>query len=179
MAEVVTALDPEPVGEELVTNEVVRKLSFTGSAEVGTALLSASAAQAKRVTLELGGHAPFIVLADADLERAVDGAIRSKFRNSGQTCVCLNRIYVEAPAYEEFRDRFAERVAELRVGDPLEDETEVGPLIDADALDRVERHVADAADRGAEVLCGGRTAEGPGAAAGLLYEPTVLAGGPG
>ena len=111
----------------------MRKLSFTGSAEVGTALLRDSAAQAKHVTLELGGHAPFIVLADADLDAAVEGAVRSKFRNSGQTCVCLNRIYVERPAYDEFRDRFAERVAELRAGDPLDEATEVGPLIDAGA----------------------------------------------
>jgi succinate-semialdehyde dehydrogenase / glutarate-semialdehyde dehydrogenase len=174
-ANLITAADPEPVGRELALNEAVRKLSFTGSAEVGTALLRDAAAQAKHVTLELGGQAPFIVLAEADLEAAVVGAIRSKFRNSGQTCVCLNRLYVEQPAYREFRDRFAERVAALRAGDPLDESTEVGPLIDDDALARVERHVADALRRGATLLCGGRRAEGPGAEAGLLYEPTALA----
>ncbi len=171
----VTAADPEPVGRELATNETVRKLSFTGSAEVGTSLLRESAAQAKRVTLELGGHAPFIVLADADIEAAVEGAIRSKFRNSGQTCVCLNRIYVESPAYPEFRDRFAERVRALHVGDPLEESTEVGPLIDTAAIARVESHVADALERGATLLCGGQRADGPGSEAGLLYQPTALA----
>ena len=175
VASLVTAADPAPVGRELATNDLVRKLSFTGSAAIGTALLREAAAQAKQVTLELGGHAPWIVLADADLESAVDGAIRSKFRNSGQTCVCLNRIYVEAPAYPEFRDRFAERVSSLRIGDPLDERTEVGPLIDAAALARVERHVADATGRGATLLCGGRTAGGPGGGAGLLYEPTALA----
>jgi succinate-semialdehyde dehydrogenase / glutarate-semialdehyde dehydrogenase len=174
-ANLVTAADPEPIGRELTGNEAVRKLSFTGSAEVGTSLLRDSAAQAKRVTLELGGHAPFIVLADADLEAAAEGAIRSKFRNSGQTCVCLNRIYVEAPAYDEFRDRFAKRVEALHAGDPLEESTEVGPLIDAAALTRVERHVADALERGATLLCGGERASGPGAEAGLLYRPTALA----
>ena len=174
-AQVVTALDPEPVAEELLGNETVRKISFTGSAEVGTGVLRASAAHAKRVTLELGGHAPFVVLADADLEAAVEGAIRSKFRNSGQTCVCLNRIYVEAPAYEEFCELFTRRVSALRVGDPLDDATQVGPLIDAPALERVERHVADATDRGAALRCGGVPASGDAEGAGLLYEPTVLA----
>ena len=169
VANLVVAQDPEPVGRELVENEAVRKLSFTGSAEVGTALLRDSAAQAKHVTLELGGHAPFIVLADADLEAAVEGAVASKFRNSGQTCVCLNRVYVERPAYDEFRDRFAQRVSGLRAGDPLDESTDVGPLIDESALERVERHVADAVRRGAELLCGGRRIDG------LLYAPTVLA----
>ena len=175
VANLLTADDPAPVGSELGTSETVRKLSFTGSAEVGTALLGRAAPQAKRVTLELGGHAPLIVLADADLDAAVRGAIRAKFRNSGQTCTCINRIYVEQPAYRRFRERFGERVAELRAGDPMQEETEVGPLIDAEALARVERHVEDALDRGANLLCGGRRVEAPGVEAGLLYAPTALA----
>jgi succinate-semialdehyde dehydrogenase/glutarate-semialdehyde dehydrogenase len=174
-ANLVTTAQPEQVGRELLASEAVRKLSFTGSEAVGTELLRASAAQLKRVTLELGGHAPFIVLADADLDAAVEGAVRSKFRNSGQTCVCANRIYVEEAAYTEYCDRLAARVSELRAGDPLEEETEVGPLIDAAALAKVERHVADALERGGRILCGGRRISGPGADAGLLYEPTVIA----
>jgi len=172
VANLVVTQDPVPVGRELVENEAVRKLSFTGSAEVGTALLRDSAAQAKHVTLELGGHAPFIVLADADLEAAVEGAVASKFRNSGQTCVCLNRVYVERAVYDEFCDRFVQRVSRLRAGDPLDESTEVGPLIDGSALERVERHVDDAVRRGAELLCGGRRIDG------LVYAPTVLAGVP-
>jgi succinate-semialdehyde dehydrogenase/glutarate-semialdehyde dehydrogenase len=175
VANLLTTEDPEPVGIELAASESVRKLSFTGSAEVGTRLLARAAPQAKRVTLELGGHAPLIVLADADLDAAVRGAIRAKFRNSGQTCTCINRIYVEQPVYRRFRERFGERVAELRAGDPMQEETEVGPLIDAEALARVERHVEDALDRGASLLCGGRRVEAPGVEAGLLYAPTALA----
>jgi succinate-semialdehyde dehydrogenase / glutarate-semialdehyde dehydrogenase len=175
VANLLTAADPAPVGSELATSETVRKLSFTGSAEVGTALLGRAAPQAKRVTLELGGHAPLIVLADADLDAAVEGAIRAKFRNSGQTCTCVNRIYVEQPVYRRFRERFGERVAALRAGDPMQEDTEVGPLIDAEALARVERHVEDALDRGASLLCGGRRVEAPGVEAGLLYAPTALA----
>jgi succinate-semialdehyde dehydrogenase/glutarate-semialdehyde dehydrogenase len=170
----ITAADPGPIGAELVGNPAVRKLSFTGSAAVGTSLLAGAAAQAKRVTLELGGHAPLIVLADADLEAAVEGAIRSKFRNSGQTCTCINRIYVERPAYDEFRDRLTERMRELRVGDPLEEETEVGPLIDAAAVARAERHVTDALERGASLPCGGARLQGRGGEGGLLYAPTLL-----
>jgi succinate-semialdehyde dehydrogenase/glutarate-semialdehyde dehydrogenase len=173
-ANLVTAPDPEPVGRELASNDTVRKLSFTGSAEVGTTLLGASAPQVKHVTLELGGHAPFIVLADADLEAAVEGAIRSKFRNSGQTCVCLNRIYIERAAYGEFREQFVARVRELSAGNPLSESTDVGPLIDAQALARVELHVADAVERGAKLECGGRRAEEDCAGAGLVFEPTVL-----
>jgi succinate-semialdehyde dehydrogenase / glutarate-semialdehyde dehydrogenase len=175
VANLITTSDPEPIGRVLASSDVVRKLSFTGSAAVGAALHSRAALHTKRVTLELGGHAPLIVLADADLDAAVDGAIRSKFRNSGQTCTCVNRIYAERPVYREFRERFGERVAALRAGDPLSGETEAGPLIDAAALARVERHVADALERGADLLCGGRRLEGAGAEAGLLYAPTALA----
>jgi succinate-semialdehyde dehydrogenase/glutarate-semialdehyde dehydrogenase len=174
-ANMVTAADPQPVGRELLDSEAIRKLSFTGSEAVGTGLLRDSAAQLKRVTLELGGQAPFIVLADADLDAAVEGAVRSKFRNSGQTCVCANRIYVEEPLYQEYCERLAARVSELRAGDPLDEHTEVGPLIDAAALAKVEGHVADALERGGRLLCGGRALSGPGAEAGLLYEPTLIA----
>ena len=178
-ANLVTTAEPERVTRELLGSEAVRKLSFTGSEGVGTMLLRESAAQLKRVTLELGGHAPFLVFADADLDAAVEGAVRSKFRNSGQTCVCANRIYVEEPAYAPYCERLAARVSELRAGDPLEEDTEVGPLIDREALTKVERHVSDALERGGRLLCGGRSLSGPGAGAGLLYEPTVIADVPG
>ncbi len=171
----VTTGDPEAVARELVEDERVRKLSFTGSADVGTALARDAAARVKRTTLELGGHAPFIVFADADLDAAAEGAVRSKFRNSGQTCVCLNRLYVERPIYDEFTERLRELVLGLRAGDPLDGATDVGPLIDAAAVARVEEHVADALAHGARLLCGGRRAGGTGGGAGLLYAPTLLA----
>ena len=172
----ITASDPEPVGSAMVASPIVRKLSFTGSTAVGKRLLRDSAAQLKRVTLELGGHAPFIVFADADLEAAVEGAVRSKFRNSGQTCICLNRLYVHEDVEGEFCERFRARVQALRVGDPLDGRTEVGPLIDESALAKVSAHVADALERGARLLCGGAPVAGPGAEAGLLFEPTALSG---
>ena len=171
----VTTGDPEAVARELIEDERVRKLSFTGSADVGTALARDAAARVKRTTLELGGHAPFIVFADADLDAAAEGAVRSKFRNSGQTCVCLNRLYVERPIYDEFTERLRERVLGLRAGDPLDGATDVGPLIDAAAVARVEEHVADALAHGARLLCGGRRAGGTRGEAGLLYAPTLLA----
>jgi succinate-semialdehyde dehydrogenase / glutarate-semialdehyde dehydrogenase len=154
-ANLVTAADPEPVGRELVSSETVRKLSFTGSAEVGRLLARESADRLRHVTLELGGHAPLIVFEDADLDAAAAGAARSKFRSGGQTCVCVNRIYVHEAVMEAFTERFLARVSELRVGDPLSPETDVGPLIDAGGLRKVEEHVADAVERGATVLLGG------------------------
>jgi succinate-semialdehyde dehydrogenase/glutarate-semialdehyde dehydrogenase len=170
---VVTAADPEPVGRELLSNPVVRKLSFTGSAEVGARIARGAAAQAKRVTLEMGGNAPLIVFADADLDAAAEGALRSKFRFGGQTCVAVNRIFVERSAVGEFTERFVALVRGLRVGDPLDESVDVGPLIDADARSRVESHVEDAVARGATLLCGGRRSAAD-LGSGLWFEPTVL-----
>jgi succinate-semialdehyde dehydrogenase/glutarate-semialdehyde dehydrogenase len=167
---------PGPVARELVESPLVRKLSFTGSAAVGKALMRECAGQVKRVTLELGGHAPFVVFADADLDAAVDGAVRSKFRAGGQTCIAVNRIYVEEPVAQSFTGRLVERVAALKLGDPLDDEVGVGPLIDSTAVSRLEDQVEDAIDKGARVLIGGRRPAGDDLAGGHYFEPTVLAG---
>jgi succinate-semialdehyde dehydrogenase/glutarate-semialdehyde dehydrogenase len=160
------------IGQELVTNPAVRKVTFTGSTEVGRLLLEQAAPTVKKVSLELGGNAPFIVFDDADLEAAVEGAIASKFRNSGQTCVCANRVLVQAGIYDAFVERFAERTAALKVGNGFEQGVEQGPLIDAAALAKVREHVEDAVAKGAVVVTGGK----PHALGGTWYEPTVLAG---
>jgi succinate-semialdehyde dehydrogenase/glutarate-semialdehyde dehydrogenase len=169
---IVTCRDPFPFAETIFADERVRKVSFTGSTEVGKLLIRQSADTVKRLSLELGGNAPFIVFADADLDSAVRGAIASKFRNAGQTCVCANRIFVERPIYERFAAAFAEQVATLRVGNGLDPATVIGPLIDAQARAKVERHVADALAGGAALLTGGPYAEGR---AGNFWTPTVLA----
>jgi succinate-semialdehyde dehydrogenase/glutarate-semialdehyde dehydrogenase len=170
---IVTCQDPLPFAETIFADERVRKVSFTGSTEVGKLLIRQSAETVKRLSLELGGNAPFIVFADADLDSAVRGAIASKFRNAGQTCVCANRIFVERPIYERFAAAFAEQVAALRVGNGLDPTTVIGPLIDAQARAKVERHVADALAGGAALLTGGGPyAEGR---AGNFWMPTVLA----
>ena len=158
------------IGAELTGNPLVRKLSFTGSTEVGRQLMAQCAKDIKKVSLELGGNAPFIVFDDADLEAAVQGALVSKFRNNGQTCVCANRIYVQEGIYEAFALRFREAVSQLRVGDGLEEGVSLGPLIDASALAKVEEHIADAVRLGARVTLGG-TAHARG---GNFFEPTVL-----
>jgi succinate-semialdehyde dehydrogenase/glutarate-semialdehyde dehydrogenase len=175
VANFVTTEHPAEVGRELVENALVPKLSFTGSLEVGRQLLRGAAEQVKRVTLELGGNAPFVVFADADVEAAARGAVASKFRNTGQTCVAVNRIYVEEPVLELFARRFAELVAELELGDPRREEVAVGPLIDEDAGRRLQRHVDEALAGGAELLHGGRRRTDGRLAAGAFYEPTVLA----
>jgi len=163
--------DPVAIGGELTASPVVRKLSFTGSTEVGRLLMAQSAPTIKKLSLELGGNAPFIVFDDADVDAAVNGALIAKYRNTGQTCVCANRILVQAGVYEEFAQKLSARAAELKVGAGSEDGVMQGPLIDAGALDKVEAHVADALARGARVLCGGaRHARG-----GNFYQPTVLA----
>ena len=167
---------PEPVARELVESPLVRKLSFTGSAAVGKTLMRECAGRVKRVTLELGGHAPFIVFADADLDASVEGAMRSKFRNGGQTCIALNRVYVEEPVAQAFTERLVERVAALKLGDPLDDEVRVGPLIDSTAVSRLEGQVEDAIGKGARVLIGGRRPDRDDLAGGFYFEPTVLAG---
>jgi succinate-semialdehyde dehydrogenase / glutarate-semialdehyde dehydrogenase len=158
------------VGGELTGNDLVRKLSFTGSTEVGKILLKQCADTVKKVSMELGGHAPLIIFDDADLEAAVKGAIACKFRNSGQTCVCTNRIYVQDKIYDAFAEKFAAAVARLKVGSGLEPGVEQGPLIEPAAIAKVERHVSDAKAHGARVLTGGKQH----ALGGLFYEPTVL-----
>lgn len=162
--------DAEAIGGELTSSSKVRKLSFTGSTAVGKKLIAQCASTVKKVSMELGGNAPFIVFDDADLDAAVQGAIASKYRNTGQTCVCANRLYVQDGVYEEFAARLAKAVAALRVGDGLEGPTEQGPLIDARALAKVEAHIADAVSLGARVALGGKRH----ALGGNFFEPTIL-----
>ncbi|HEY7752272.1 MAG TPA: NAD-dependent succinate-semialdehyde dehydrogenase [Steroidobacteraceae bacterium] len=160
------------VGGVLTGDARVRKLSFTGSTEIGKLLMAQCAKTMKKVSLELGGNAPFIVFDDADLDAAVAGAIASKYRNTGQTCVCANRLLVQAGVYEAFTQKLVAAVSKLRVGDGLAGETEQGPLIDAAALKKVEEHVADATGKGAKIAAGGKRH----ALGGTFYEPTVLTG---
>ncbi len=162
--------DAAEIGEVLTTDPQVRKFTFTGSTPVGKLLAARCAGTVKRVSLELGGNAPFIVFDDADLQAAIAGAMASKFRNTGQTCVCANRIYVQAGVYDAFATALAEEVRRLTVGDGLAGETRQGPLIDQRARAKVEAHVADAVERGARVTTGGAALEGPGA----FFAPTVL-----
>jgi succinate-semialdehyde dehydrogenase/glutarate-semialdehyde dehydrogenase len=162
----------EEVGAELAESPLVRKITFTGSTPVGKLLMEQAARTVKRVSLELGGNAPFIVFDDADLDAAVQGAMASKFRNAGQTCVCANRILVQDGIHDAFVERFVAATAALRVGNGFEDGVEQGPLIDGRALAKVREHVADAVDRGARVEVGGREH----ALGGTYFEPTVLTG---
>lgn len=143
---------PAEIGNELMANEVVRKISFTGSTRVGSLLMKGAADSIKRLSLELGGNAPFIVFDDADLDQAVEGAIVSKFRNGGQTCVCSNRILVQAGVYDAFAAKLSERVAQMKVGAGTQDGVAIGPMINDAAIDKIERHVKDALDRGAKIL---------------------------
>ena len=163
--------DAVAIGGELTSNPVVRKLSFTGSTEIGKLLMRQCAGTVKKVSLELGGNAPFIVFDDADLDAAVEGAIASKYRNTGQTCVCANRFLIQDGVYEEFTARLAQAVSALKVGDGFTPGVTQGPLIDRQALDKVEQHVADAKGKGARVVIGGKRH----ALGGTFYEPTVLA----
>jgi succinate-semialdehyde dehydrogenase / glutarate-semialdehyde dehydrogenase len=163
--------DARAIGAELTANPAVRKLSFTGSTAVGKLLMRQCADTLKKLSLELGGNAPFIVFDDADLPAAVEGALAAKYRNTGQTCVCANRILVQDAIHDRFAAALADAVGRLRVGPGVEDGVQQGPLIDADALAKVEAHVADAVARGARVLAGGRRH----ALGGTFYEPTVLA----
>ena len=159
------------IGGELTANPIVRKLSFTGSTEVGRLLMAQCAPTIKKVSLELGGNAPFIVFDDADLDAAVEGALASKYRNTGQTCVCANRLLVQAGIYDAFAAKLAEKVKQMKVGAGTESDVVQGPLIDAQALAKVEEHIADALAKGAKVLTGGkRHARG-----GTFFEPTVIA----
>jgi succinate-semialdehyde dehydrogenase/glutarate-semialdehyde dehydrogenase len=165
-----SAEDAPAIGRAMTSNRLVRKLGFTGSTEVGKLLMAQCAGQVMKVSLELGGNAPFVVFDDADLDEAVAGAIMCKFRNSGQTCISANRIYVQAGVYDEFVGRLVEAVSALKVGSGLEPDTKVGPLIEQQAIDKVERHVADALHRGGELLIGGQPLGG------LFYKPTVITG---
>jgi succinate-semialdehyde dehydrogenase/glutarate-semialdehyde dehydrogenase len=162
---------PAAIGSELCANPVVRKLSFTGSTAVGRLLMAQCAPSIKKLSLELGGNAPFIIFDDANLDAAVNGAIAAKYRNTGQTCVCANRLLVQSGIYEEFAAKFAEKVGKLQVGSGVEQGISMGPLINAAGLDKVELHVADAIAHGARVLCGGQRHE----RGGNFYQPTVLA----
>ncbi|MEZ5462019.1 NAD-dependent succinate-semialdehyde dehydrogenase [Dokdonella sp.] len=168
---IVTGSRSSAIGGAMTSHAAVRKLSFTGSTGVGKKLMVQCAEGMKRVSLELGGNAPFIVFDDADLDAAVEGAIASKYRNTGQTCVCANRLFVQDGIYDAFAARLAEAVKELRVGNGLQGQTDQGPLIDSNALAKVEEHVADAVAKGAKVLSGGRRH----ALGGTFYEPTLLA----
>ncbi|MCW5573986.1 MAG: NADP-dependent succinate-semialdehyde dehydrogenase [Steroidobacteraceae bacterium] len=160
------------IGGELTSNPIVRKLTFTGSTGVGKKLMAQSAGTLKKLSLELGGNAPFIVFDDADLDAAVDGAIASKYRNTGQTCVCANRLLVQDGVYEAFTAKLVEAVARLRIGDGLAGPTEQGPLIDAKAVAKVEEHIADALAQGAKLAFGGKRH----ALGGTFFEPTILTG---
>ena len=162
--------DAVAIGGALTESSVVRKLSFTGSTRVGKLLAKQSADTLKKLSLELGGNAPFIVFDDADIEAAVQGAMASKFRNTGQTCVCVNRFYVQDGVYDAFTQALTKAVQKMRVGNALEGEVEQGPLINAAALKKVETHVADAMQKGAKALTGGKRH----ALGGTFYEPTVL-----
>ena len=162
--------DARAIGGELTANPVVRKLTFTGSTEVGRLLYAQSAHTIKKLSLELGGNAPFIVFDDADLDQAVQGALASKYRNAGQTCVCANRLYVQDKVYDAFAAKLTAEVAKLKVGNGLEAGVTQGPLIDAAAVDKVEQHIADAVQRGARVLSGGKRHE----LGQTFFEPTVL-----
>jgi succinate-semialdehyde dehydrogenase/glutarate-semialdehyde dehydrogenase len=160
------------IGKEFCENPIIRKLTFTGSTEVGRILLRQAADQVKKCSMELGGNAPFIVFDDADLDEAVKGAIICKFRNNGQTCVCANRIYVQEGVYDAFAEKLAAAVAQLRVGDGLEEGTDLGPLITDSAVAKVEEHIADATAKGAKIVLGGKRMGNEG----TFFEPTIVTG---
>ena len=158
------------VGNELTHNPLVRKLSFTGSTEIGRQLMEQCAKDIKKVSLELGGNAPFIVFDDACLDKAVEGALASKFRNAGQTCVCANRLYVQDGVYERFAEKLQQAVEKLHLGDGLAPDVTTGPLIDEKAVAKVQEHIADALEKGARIITGGK----PHALGGNFFQPTIL-----
>lgn len=169
---VIPSSDSAAIGQELCSNPKVAKITFTGSTRVGKILMQQCASTIKKLSLELGGNAPFIVFNDADIDAAVEGAMIAKYRNAGQTCVCANRIYVQSGVYDEFCEKLAARVAGLKVGDGFTDGVTTGPLISDPALAKVEEHLADALAKGAQVAAGGRRH----ALGGTFFEPTVLTG---
>lgn len=158
------------IGKVLTNSDVVRKLSFTGSTEVGRTLMAECASTIKRISLELGGNAPFIVFDDADLDEAVKGAIASKYRNAGQTCVCANRLLVQEGVYDAFTKKFEQAVKALKIGDGRKPETDIGPMIEESALEKVEAHIADAVKKGGKLICGGKRLGG------LFMEPAIVTG---
>jgi succinate-semialdehyde dehydrogenase/glutarate-semialdehyde dehydrogenase len=160
------------MGAEITSNPIVRKLSFTGSTEIGKLLMEQCAGTVKKMGLELGGNAPFIVFDDADLDAAVQGAIASKYRNTGQTCVCANRLLVQEGVYDAFTKKLTEAVAKLKVGNGMEAGVTQGPLIDLKAVEKIEEHIADAVSKGATIAAGGKRH----ALGGSFFEPTVLTG---
>jgi succinate-semialdehyde dehydrogenase/glutarate-semialdehyde dehydrogenase len=167
---IVTGVDAAGIGGEMTSNPIVRKITFTGSTAVGKKLMAQCAGTVKKLSLELGGNAPFIVFEDADLDAAVAGAIASKYRNTGQTCVCANRLLVQAPVYEAFTAKLVDAVAQLRVGDGLKGPTDQGPLIDTKALAKVEEHLADALAKGGQIASGGKRH----ALGGTFFQPTIV-----
>jgi succinate-semialdehyde dehydrogenase/glutarate-semialdehyde dehydrogenase len=167
--------DAETIGDEFFENPAVRKVSFTGSTEVGRILMKKAARNITRLSLELGGHAPFIVFDDADVDAAVAGAIATKFRNAGQTCICANRIYVQSRVFEEFSSRLRSRMEQLKVGHGMHEGVQIGPLIDDAAVERVQRHVADAREHGARVSTGGSLVKVDGLA-NRFFAPTMIEG---
>jgi succinate-semialdehyde dehydrogenase/glutarate-semialdehyde dehydrogenase len=169
---VVLSRDSPSIGKEFTENGKVRKLTFTGSTEVGKILMRQGADQIMKLGLELGGNAPFIVFDDADLDAAVEGAMVSKYRNNGQTCVCANRLYVQSGVYDAFTKKLAEKVGAMKVGDGFEAGVNAGPLITRAAVDKVEEHIADALEKGAKVALGGK----PDVHGGLFFQPTILTG---
>ena len=169
---VITSKRSSDIGKEFCENPIVRKLTFTGSTEVGRILLRQAAEQVMKCSMELGGNAPFIVFDDADLDAAVVGAMASKFRNNGQTCVCANRIYVQAAVYDAFAARLSAALTRTRVGDGLQEAVEFGPLVNMDAVAKIEQHIADATAKGAQVIMGGQRH----ALGGSFFEPTILTG---
>ncbi|WP_019123022.1 NAD-dependent succinate-semialdehyde dehydrogenase [Brevibacillus massiliensis] len=173
VANLVNGSAAEVVGA-MMASPVVRKITFTGSTEVGKELVRQSADTMKKVSMELGGHAPFIVFEDADLEKAAEGAIASKFRNAGQTCICTNRIYVQKSVAEKFAAIMAEKVSRLVVGNGLEEGVNIGPMIDRQAVEKAQEHIDDAVSKGAKVVCGGSKLEQGAYANGCFFEPTVL-----
>ncbi len=160
------------IGKEFCENPIVRKLTFTGSTEVGRILLKQAADQVMKCSMELGGNAPFIVFDDADLDAAVEGAMISKYRNNGQTCVCANRIYVQAGVYDAFAEKLAAAVGKMKVGDGLKDGSQLGPLINTSAVEKIEEHIADAKKKGGKVLAGGKKHD----LGGTFFEPTIITG---
>ncbi len=169
---VVTSSSASEIGKEFCENSGVRKLTFTGSTEVGRILLKQAADQVMKCSMELGGNAPFIVFDDADLDAAVEGAMLCKFRNNGQTCVCANRIYVQAGVYDAFAEKLKKAVEELKIGDGLNEGVTTGPLINAEAVDKVVEHLNDVVDNGGSILTGGK----PHGLGGSFFEPTVVTG---
>lgn len=176
VANLVTASRPAPIGEEFLANPAVRKLTFTGSTAVGKILAKGAADQLKRVSLELGGHAPFIVFDDVDPRHAAKGAALVKFLNTGQACICPNRIYVQNRSFDTFAEEFTRRTKALKAGSGLDESVRIGPLVNVQALEKVTGQVTDAIAKGATVLCGGKRLTDNGLDKGFFYAPTVLAG---